>query len=98
MSVMCTSEECTNSLIANGIKISMDGKGRWVDNVIIERAWKSVKYEEIYRKGYESITEARDGLKAYFEFYNYERHHQGLDRRIPCQVYLGTLPKQKSAA
>ena len=93
-----TSAEFTNSLISNGIKISMDGKGRWVDNVIIERAWKSVKYEEVYLNAYESITEARDGLKAYFEFYNYERRHQGLDGRIPYEVYSGTIPKQRSAA
>ena len=67
-----TSEEFTNLLISNGIRISMDGKGRWVDNVIVERTWKSVKYEEVYLKAYESITEARDGLKAHFEFFNYK--------------------------
>ncbi len=93
-----TSLEFTNSLISYGIKISMDGKGRWVDNVIIERAWKSVKYEEVYLKAYESITEAREGLKAYFNFYNYERRHQGLDGRTPYEVYSGTLPKQRVAA
>jgi putative transposase len=93
-----TSEEFTSLLISNGIRISMDGKGRWVDNVIVERTWKSVKYEEVYLKAYESITEARDGLKAYFEFFNYKRRHQGLDRRIPCQVYWGSLPKQRVAA
>jgi putative transposase len=93
-----TSEEFTNLLISNGIRISMDGKGRWVDNVIVERTWKSVKYEEVYLKAYESITEARDGLKAYFEFFNYKRRHQGLDRRIPYQVYWDSLPKQRVAA
>ena len=93
-----TSEEFTSLLISNGIRISMDGKGRWVDNVIVERTWKSVKYEEVYLKAYESITEARDGLKAYFEFFNYKRRHQGLDRRIPYQVYWDSLPKQRAAA
>ena len=93
-----TSLEFTNSLISYGIKISMDGKGRWVDNVIIERAWKSVKYEEVYLKAYESITEAREGLKAYFNFYNYERRHQCLDGRTKYDVCSGTLPKQRSAA
>lgn len=93
-----TSDEFTNVLFSNGIRISMDGKGRWVDNVIIERAWKSVKYEEVYLKAYESITEAREALKAYFEFYNYERRHQGLDRRTPHEVYWGSLPKQRVAA
>jgi putative transposase len=81
-----TSLELTNSLISNGIKISMDGKGRWVDNVIIERAWRSVKYEEVYLKTYESIVEARKALNAYFEYYNCERHHQGLDRKTPYEV------------
>jgi putative transposase len=60
-----TSEEFTSSLISNEIKISMDGKGRWVDNVIIERAWKSVKYEEVYLKAYESMAEAKEALNAY---------------------------------
>ena len=76
----------------------MDGKGRWVDNVIIERARKSVKYEEVYLKAYESVAEAREALKAYFQFYNCERRHQGLDGRIPHEVYWGTLPEQRAAA
>jgi len=65
----------------------MDGKGRWMDNVFIERLWKSVKYEEVYLKAYNSIAEARRGLGAYFEFYNQRRRHQGLDNRIPDEVY-----------
>ena len=93
-----TSEEFTSSLISNEIKISMDGKGRWVDNVIIERAWKSVKYEEVYLKAYESMAEAKEALDAYFEYYNCERGHQSLDRRTPYEVYWGTLPKQWVAA
>lgn len=93
-----TSEEFTSSLISNEIKISMDGKGRWVDNVIIERAWKSVKYEEVYLKAYESMAEAKEALDAYFEYYNCERRHQSLDRRTPYEVYWGTLPKQWVAA
>lgn len=87
-----TSTEFTNALISNEIQISMDGKGRWVDNVIIERAWRSVKYEEVYLNAYESIWEARNGLKAYFEFYNHERGHQGLDGKTPYEVYWGTIP------
>ena len=93
-----TSEEFTNCLISNGIKISMDGKGRWVDNVIIERAWKSVKYEEVYLKAYESMAEAKEALNEYFEYYNCERRHQSLDRRTPYEVYWGTVPKQRVAA
>jgi len=64
-----TSEEFTNVLLENGIRVSMDGRGRWRDNVFIERLWRSVKYEEVYLKAYESMTEARRGLAAYFIFY-----------------------------
>jgi putative transposase len=74
---------------AAGIGISMDGKGRWVDNVFVERLWRSVKYEEVYLKAYETVSEARDGIGAYPNFYNRERRHQGLNRQTPDQVYLG---------
>jgi len=93
-----TSEDFTGILINNGIKISMDGKGRWRDNVFVERLWKSVKYEEVYLKAYGSMAEARTELGHYFEFYNQKRRHQGLDRRTPDQVYIDTLPKGPVAA
>ncbi len=67
------------------------GKGRWRDNVFVERLWKSVKYEEVYLKAYGSIAEARRGLRKYFEFYNQRRRHQGLDRKTPDEVYRATL-------
>jgi putative transposase len=70
----------------------MDGKGRWVDNVFVERLWKSVKYEKVYLKAYDSLGEARVGLKAYFDFYNYRRRRQGLDGRTPDEVYFSTSP------
>jgi len=82
-----TSEAFTGILNAQGIRISMDGKGRWMDNVFIERLWKSVKYEEVYLKAYSSIAEARRELGVYFEFYNRKRWHQGLDNRTPDEVY-----------
>ena len=82
-----TSEAFTGILTARGIRISMDGKGRWMDNVFIERLWKSVKYEEVYLKAYSSIAEARRELGVYFEFYNRKRWHQGLDNRTPDEVY-----------
>ncbi len=82
-----TSEAFTEILNAQGIRISMDGKGRWMDNVFIERLWKSVKYEEVYLKAYSSIAEARRELGVYFEFYNWKRWHQGLDNRTPDEVY-----------
>jgi putative transposase len=92
-----TSDAFTDILTAHGIKISMDGKGRWMDNVFVERLWRSVKYEDVYLKAYESIAEARQGLREYFEFYNSRRHHRGLDRRTPDDVYWSTLPQKEAA-
>jgi putative transposase len=82
-----TSEEFTCVLKQHGIQISMDGKGRWVDNVFVERLWRSVKYEEVYLKAYESIGDARDSLDRYFAFCNSKRRHQSLDRKTPDSVY-----------
>jgi len=75
-------------LESNGIKISMDGRGRCMDNIFIERLWRSVKYEEVYLKSYETLPEARLALKEYFEFYNKERPHQSLDYRTPLEVHF----------
>jgi putative transposase len=93
-----TSEGFTSLLLAYGVKISMDGRGRWLDNVFIERLWRSVKYEEVYLKAYESIPEARKELAAYFDFYNMRRRHQGLKNRTPDEVYWSTLHKEQEAA
>ena len=76
----------------------MDGRGRWMDNVFIERLWRSVKYEEVYLKAYESIPEARRELTAYFYFYNTRRRHQGLGNRTPNDVYCSTLLTEHQAA
>ena len=86
-----TSEAFTTRLRDQGIQISMDGKGRWVDNVFVERLWRSLKYEDIYLKAYETVAEARRGIGRYFRFYNSERRHQSLDRRTPDSVYAGDL-------
>ena len=75
------------------IQISMDGKGRWMDNVFIERLWRSVKYEEVYLRAYEDIGTARASLRRYFEFYNTERRHQSLDRQTPDNVYYQYVAK-----
>jgi putative transposase len=93
-----TSEAFTGILSAQGIRISMDGKGRWMDNVFIERLWKSVKYEEVYLKGYNSIAEARQALGVYFEFYNRKRWHQSLDNRTPDEVYWTSRHRDQVAA
>jgi putative transposase len=75
-------------LTDHGIKVSMDGKVRWVDNVFVERLWRSVKYELVYLHTYESVTEAREQLAAYFEFYNGERPHSALGARTPDTAYF----------
>ena len=83
-----TSEAFTGVLRGHGIDISMDGKGRWVDNVFVERLWRSVKYEDVYLRAYETPTELRAGLARYFSFYNTRRRHSALDRRTPDAVYF----------
>jgi putative transposase len=92
--VQFSSEAFTSVLKAAGIKISMDGKGCWVDNVFVERLWRSVKYEEVYLRAYESVPEARSRLGDYLKFYNTERKHQGLGM-TPDQAYFeeNLLPK-----
>ena len=92
-----TSDDFVGILQKQGISISMDGKGRWMDNVFVERLWWSVKYQDVYLKAYESIAEARKGLTKYFDFYNRSRRHQSLDRRTPDDVYWSTLPQQQVA-
>jgi len=86
-----TSEAFTGTLKAAGIRISMDGKGRWVDNVFVERLWRSLKYEEVYLKAYETVAEARLGIGNYFRFYNRDRRHQSLNRQTPDQAYEGNV-------
>lgn len=82
-----TSEMFTGVLKAHDIRISMDGKGRALDNIFVERLWRSVKYEEVYLKQYQTMQEARDGLSAYFEFYNHERPHQSLNNKTPAEAH-----------
>lgn len=82
-----TSKAFTGVLIREKISISMDGRGRALDNVFIERLWRSVKYEDIYLRDYQTIAEVRLGLANYFQFYNKERRHQSLDRHTPHEVY-----------
>ncbi len=92
-----TGKAFTSVLLANRINISMDGKGRALDNVFVERLWRSVKYEDIYLKGYETLKEVKEGLKEYFRFYNEERFHQGLDYRTPDEVYSGYGAETRAA-
>ena len=92
-----TSDAFTGLLKANGIQISMDGKGSWKDNVFVERLWKSVKYEEVYLRAYESVPEARTGLGRYFEFYNAGRPHSSLGGMTPDQ-FFDRAPAESAAA
>ena len=92
-----TSEAFTGVLKHHGIRISMDGKGSWRDNVFVERLWKSVKYEEVYLKAYESVSVAKAGIAKYFAFYNTRRPHSRLDRHTPDQVYFNSLPLPRAA-
>ena len=93
-----TSDEWIKVLKDAGIAISMDGKGRWIDNVFIERLWRSVKYEEVYLHAYANGTEARAALTRYFRLYNAVRLHQCLDYRTPDEVYFDALAETIPAA
>jgi putative transposase len=92
-----TSEAFTRRLKENGIRISMDGRGRWRDNVFVERIWKSIKYEEVYLHAYASVSEARTRIATYIEFYNSMRPHSSLKALTPDQVYFNRLPAALAA-
>ncbi len=87
----------TGLLAANGIAISMDGKGAWRDNVFVERLWRSVKYEEVYLRAYNSVGEARTSIGRYVDFYNRRRPHSSLDGTTPDQAYFTPLPLRLAA-
>ena len=92
-----TSSAFTGLLKQNGIRISMDGKGAWRDNVFVERLWKSVKYEEVYLTAYNTVSEAKAGLTRYFTFYNTRRPHSRLDRMTPEQFYFNSSSVTQAA-
>jgi len=92
-----TSAAFTGLLHDHGIGISMDGKGAWRDNVFVERVWKSVKYEEVYLRAYESVAHARASLGRYIDFYNAKRPHSSLDARTPDQAYFNREPLARAA-
>src|SRR3954470_22946787 len=87
----------TGVLTRNGIAISMDGKGAWRDNVLVERLWRSVKYEEVYLRAYDTVAEARASIGRYLSFYNTRRPHSSLDRRTPDRAYFTRLPQIAAA-
>ena len=89
-----TSEALASMLLAQGVQVSMDGRGRCMDNVFVERLWRSIKYEEVYLKAYQNGTEARKRIGAYLAFYNQERPHQALGYRSPGQVFHAVSPQR----
>ena len=93
-----TATEFTEVVLAKGCKLSMDGRGAWRDNVFVERVWRSVKYERVYLKAYDSVSAARVDIADYFAWYNTERPHSKLDRQTPQQTYLALLPDLAKAA
>jgi putative transposase len=88
--VQFTAEAFTGRLLAAGVAVSMDGRGRALDNVFVERLWRTVKYEDIYIRSYETVAELLEGLNRYFAFYNQERPHQSLGYETPAEVYRAT--------
>ena len=95
--VQFTCDAFTRVLKDHDIDISMDGKGRWVDNVFVERLWRSVKYEDVYLRAYETPRQLREGLTRYFNFYNTERRHSALDGRTPDAVYFEQATLDRAA-
>jgi putative transposase len=93
-----TSEAFTEAVLGKGIQLSMDGKGSWRDNVFVERLWRSVKYEEVYLKAYESVSQARHSIADYLTWYNQHRPHSSLADRTPDEAYFAMLPAIKTAA
>ena len=87
----------TGLLLEQKIAISMDGRGAWRDNVFVERLWRSVKYEEVYLRAYDSVSDARASLGRYLDFYNARRPHSSLGARTPEQAYLDHLPQRVAA-
>ena len=92
-----TSAAFTGLLADNGVRISMDGRGAWRDNVFVERLWRSVKYEEVYLKAYDSVAEARASISRYLDFYNGKRPHSSLGARTPDQAYFDHTPQARAA-
>jgi putative transposase len=92
-----TSADFTGLLLKHAVAISMDGRGAWRDNVFVERLWRSVKYEEVYLRAYDSVGEARASIGRYLDFYNRKRPHSSLDARTPDQAYFDHLPQAAAA-
>ena len=93
-----TAEEFTEAVFKRGARLSMDGRGAWRDNVFVERLWRTVKYERVYLRAYDTVNQARGDIAEYIDWYNTQRGHTSLDKRTPDQAYWQMLPKMKMAA
>ena len=93
-----TAPEFTGTVLARGCRLSMDGRGAWRDNVFVERLWRSVKYERVYLKAYDSVSAARTDIADYLDWYNVHRSHSSLERLTPQEKYVASLPKLALAA
>ncbi len=93
-----TATEFTHAVLSNGCRLSMDGRGAWRDNVFVERLWRSVKYERVYLKAYDSVSAARADIAEYLDMYNAQRPHSSLKRLTPDETYFTGLPALKLAA
>ena len=93
-----TAEEFTSVVLQAGCKLSMDGRGAWRDNVFVERLWRSVKYERVYLKAYDSVSAARADIADYLNWYNAQRPHSSIQRLTPDEKYFHDLPQLKKAA
>ena len=93
-----TASEFTEAVFSRGCQLSMDGRGAWRDNVFVERLWRTVKYERVYLRVYDTVSEARADIKAYFDWYNTQRGHSSLGKQTPDQTYWQLLPQAKQAA
>jgi putative transposase len=93
-----TAEEFTRVVLSSNAKLSMDGRGAWRDNVFVERLWRSVKYEHVYKYAYDSVSDARAKIAAYLNWYNQERSHSSIDDQTPDEAYAALLPEMKIAA
>ena len=93
-----TAEEFTRVVFGSGAKLSMDERGAWRDNVYVERLWRSVKYEHVYKYAYDSVTDAHAKIAAYLDWYNLERAHSAIDDQTPDEAYRALLPEMEMAA
>lgn len=93
-----TAQDFVEAVLSNGVKLSMDGRGAWRDNVFVERVWRTIKYERVYLQAYGSVSEARNDIAQYIDWYNNERGHSSIEGKTPTQFHVAGLPTMKKAA